>query len=431
MYERQYNWTPLCPSDPIPGSPDVLDRNAALFRTSASNVGSAITNLARLDCRDENYSEAILKIMEKADSVAASLTLVKSRYEAMEQALTHYAPRLRQAQATSLTALNNATEAARRKNEAWGRIWEAKPRTLSPDTAVRDQAVYEYNRAVSDFGHAKGDIADAKALLAQAIGVRNTAGDTAAGIVREALKDSPLNDDIWDHVGQALATIGKAIKIGAQWIWDNIDKISLVLDIVSLILLATGVGAPAGAFLLAVTKVARVVSIASKVAKGVSLLKEGYDFYSSLGAAQRTGNWSGVVSSGAELAVSLAFFGGGLAVKSTTKAAFAPGFAKATAAANSSATLQTLSTLSKGSGKAGEILGALRASDALRDTAHRMTPELMADGVEAGVSLSLDSAKEIVFDANGLNQSAAGSEKRPAIVPTDPCAARRVEVTVP
>jgi hypothetical protein len=306
MYERQYNWTPLCPSDPIPGSPDVLDRNAALFRTSASNVGSAITNLARLDCRDENYSEAILKIMEKADSVAASLTLVKSRYEAMEQALTHYAPRLRQAQATSLTALNNATEAARRKNEAWGRIWEAKPRTLSPDTAVRDQAVYEYNRAVSDFGHAKGDIADAKALLAQAIGVRNTAGDTAAGIVREALKDSPLNDDIWDHVGQALASIGKAVVTSVAWIWDHIDEISLVLDVVCLVLTLTGVGAP-------VAGIIKALSTAARVAKWVSTGKKVLEFGVGVAEWRRTGDPGLMYARGGQLALAGVSWAGGKA----------------------------------------------------------------------------------------------------------------------
>jgi len=349
MYERPYSWTPLCPSDPIPGSPDVLDRNAALFRTSAANAGNAITNLARLDCRDENYSEAILKIMEKADSVAASLTKVKVRYEAMDKALSLYAPKLREAQATSLTALNNATEAAKRKNEAWGRIWEAKPRTLSPDAAVRDQAVYDYNRAVSDFGHAKAEVASAKALLAQAIGVRNEAGDTAAAVVRDAVKESSsLNDGFWDQVGQALSTIGKAIVTSAKWVWDNIDAICMVLDAVSLILAFTGVGAPFAGAIQLVKNVARVAQWVSKAKKvievGVGVLH-----------GVRTGDWGPAITDGARLAVSVALpaalgkytkgFGlavvkGDIVTKAAAKAYYAPRlFDQAAKAADVSATL--------------------------------------------------------------------------------------------
>lgn len=410
MYERcQYDWTPLCAGDPIPGSPDVLDRSAATFRTNAANIGQAIANLARLDCREENYSVAILKIMEKADSVAISLTEVQERYRTLSTEVTGYATTLRQSQATSLRALERATEAARRKNEAWRRIAAAQPGTLSIDQAVRDQAVYDHNRAVTDLRGANGEVASARALLQAAIQERDAAAEKAASRIHEEIDSSSINDTVSDHVANVIGTIGTWVATGLKWIWDHIDTICLVLDVISLVLLATGVAAPAGAFLKGLTL---TVSALSKGAKVLQLVKKSAYFGSSIAEAQRTGQWGPVVSAGGSLAIAGVGFAGGKFLNATAAQSFAPGFAKAGAAASTTSKLQQLQALSQGSGQAGQVLSALRSARALETTARTLTPSVMGDGIEAGFGLSMDAATDLFESATGIEADNAVTGRR-------------------
>ena len=120
MYERNdRSWHPLDQSgDPIPGNPGELESNAAILRSNAGNLGRAVENLRRLRNADNTCSDTVTKIMTLADSTATTLDQVRVRYGTIADALDSYAPQLRAAQRKSLEALEAATSAIQRENEA-------------------------------------------------------------------------------------------------------------------------------------------------------------------------------------------------------------------------------------------------------------------------------------------------------------------------
>ncbi len=264
MYERtQYHWAPLeCGGDPIPGSPSALESDAAVFRSNAENLGRAIQNLRALSHDDETCSEAVSAIMAKASATACTLEQVKERFHTVAASLSHYAPVLRQSQATSLVALGRATEGARRANSARAAAGDAARRSYNVDQGIRDQAVIDYNESLSAVSAATSEVSSAKALLAQAIADRNSAGETAAAMIHQSIDNSPLNDTVGDKWAALWETISKAAVATVQWIWDNIDVICLVLDAAALVLLLTGVGAGAAVALKTVSTIAHGLAVA-------------------------------------------------------------------------------------------------------------------------------------------------------------------------
>ena len=293
MYERNgYDWGSLGTSwgsDPIPGSPEVLEGVAATYGSSAENLGRAAENLKRLRSGDQTRSEAVEKIMEKALATSGTLLQVQSRYHTISRALNAYAPELREAQRLSIEAAEAAGPAARRRATARTDNEQARWRTVTFDQGARDQALEDYHRTKSEYLAADAEVNAARAKLDAAIKKRNAAGDKAKNDIGDALKDSPLNDSIGDYLSAAWETIKKVTGAVLEWLWDHIDEICLVIDILSVILALTGVGGPVAAALQVLSKAAKVAHVLANIKQGIQLVDYGLQ-------GLRTGNWGPLVS---------------------------------------------------------------------------------------------------------------------------------------
>lgn len=289
MYERNgYDWKVLGTAwggDPIPGSPDVLVECAASFSSSAGNLGRAVDNLTRLQSTDDTCSEAVAAIMAKAVATAGTLAQVRLRYDTISQALTSYAPELREAQRMSVQAVTQATEAVRRRNAAKARNDDARLRSLTVDQAARDAAMEDYYSSKADFEYADGDVQSAKALLSQAISKRNEAGTSAKNTIKGNIDGSSLNDTVGDYLSAAWEKISTFVTDMATWIWDHIDEISLVLTIL-------------GAVFPPLAAVAAAARLLTYVKLGVNLLQ-------GVATGIRTGNWNDAIKAGITIGITL------------------------------------------------------------------------------------------------------------------------------
>lgn len=289
MYERTgYDWRSvgqLLNNDPIPGSPDELERIASGFRHQADNLGRAAGNLRLLQNRDDTCSEAVTKIMTKASDTAASLDAVRERYETISAALGGYAPELREAQRISIEAVTRATDAARRKRAAASAVEEARWRFVNVDEQVRNQAQEDYYSNKAAYEHADGDVASAQALLRQAISQRDAAGNTAQSRIKGEISSSPLNDTVLDH----LEVVARVVTKAAKWVWDHIDIICIVLDVLAVVLALTGIGAPIAGLIMVVSKAAKVAHVLAKIKSAVTL-------FGQVVTGVRTGNWGSVAA---------------------------------------------------------------------------------------------------------------------------------------
>lgn len=306
MTSRSFDWSPLGHWwDPIPGAPDALDRCAADYRGTASSLGVAASSLDKLQNSGEMSSEAVTAIMARAKETAGTLRSLQFRYEQIAKALAGYTPALRHAQAESLGALEDATEARARENRARSQAQEFQPGMLSSDCVVRDHAVTEHNRCVAQVRGAHDAISAAKERLQKAIDARNDAGDKATGVIRAVVDDSSLNDTLLDKVGAAAAFLAEKIGSVLQWVWDHLEEICLVLDGIALVLLlASAVFPPlagVAATIFAATWIAGMVKGAVETAEATT------DTVKGLVTGLTTGNWEPLTVATLSLGLSAGF----------------------------------------------------------------------------------------------------------------------------
>lgn len=239
--------------DPIPGDPDLVETKAGACRASAANIGQAADQLRKLTSRDSTISDAIRVIMAKASETATTLDVAKVRYSALSNALTPYASSLRTAQRDSEEAVSAVSAASGQIRSASTRRAAARNRLNSADETVRCQAQEDVQLADASLKSAQSSLADAKTKIQAAIASRNAAADAAASKIDMDLADSPLDDTLWDKLGDFVATAGK-------WVWEHLDEIALVLDLFAFVLALTGVGGPIAAALMLVSKVLHALS---------------------------------------------------------------------------------------------------------------------------------------------------------------------------
>lgn len=274
-----HDWSPLdCPSDPIPGDPDVVRETARQFMNTATSLGNASRNLRQLQF--DGCSEFVTKFIEKSSKLAAQLDLVRVRYEAAGPALTNYVEALSSSQATSLSALNDAAHARAVYNRqhaiAASNYNHAKAATTPHE---QQQWVEATKQAVTQRNAALADVNDAKRRLQAAIDQRDSAGDTAAGQIEQAVANSPLNDSVWDKFTEYIGKpIIDAVVTAGKWVWEHIDGIALTLTILSVALSWVPFAGP-------------VLAALACVARGLALLKAGIDLGRALMEAGRKGDW--------------------------------------------------------------------------------------------------------------------------------------------
>lgn len=263
--------------DPVAGSPEAVTEKVTQFKSTAEAIGTAAAKLRLLRSRDDTVSEAVAKIVAKADETAKILDSAQKRYAGLANGLSGYPEELRQAQATSLEGVNEGTAARKRIDQALQTRREAEKKTRRVEESERAQANQELGAAQASVNQAVQDLENAKAKIRGAIAKRDTAARAASSQVDMTLQDSSLNDSWWEKVWDFVSGVG-------QWVWEHIDEICLILDALALILALTGVGGPVAAVLKLVTTLARAAKVVAAVKTGVDIL---YGLY----VGCTTGEW--------------------------------------------------------------------------------------------------------------------------------------------
>jgi hypothetical protein len=203
MGYRPSDWTPLAPSDPVPGRPDDIRGEAGRLTQVADSIRDQITALHRVAAADKGgqlKGQYAGKISDTAGSLSDHLGRAENRYRVASGELGRWVTALETAQGESLTELSDAQQ-AQRDIEANTPHPTTSPgpsgqspsqQSASQQPAAPDPA---QQHALADAQHR---LAAAKTALAKTVGTMNDAARTHAGNIRAACQSDGLKDSTWD-----------------------------------------------------------------------------------------------------------------------------------------------------------------------------------------------------------------------------------------
>ncbi len=295
--------------DPIPGCPATVEDGAAAYQRTAQDLSSGARALSTM----VGSTEAIVMktmdaIREDADDVRAGMSELVGRYSMAHAALRDYGPALRRAQDQARAAAADAIGAKRRYGMHVEEVQAQRRAMLSFEADQRSRAVEQAQMATTRANYANAELQSAHDRIAAAIAQRDEAAERAVGLIRDgdelcALKDT-WQDRAQEVVALGLATLGAAGKAVVQGIidfgklvWEHIDTIALVLDVI-----AIGLGVAALAFPpLAV--VAAGFRFAGWGARAISTVKTAAGVARDASEGNGAGAIVGVVAIGASVAL--------------------------------------------------------------------------------------------------------------------------------
>jgi hypothetical protein len=187
---RPTDWTPLgCDSDPVPGDPGQISQEAAHLSSVARQIADQVAALRQMATGGVEVGQHAEKIRSSAGDLAGQLDKVVGRYQKVSAALTQWVPDLEQAQAQSLTALNEAEGPYQKLNTPV--VLPSGPHL----TAAQKQSVTAYHTSMNQ---AQQSLDAAKALLAKAVSFRDERASYYAGVISKAVDDG-VADSWWDR----------------------------------------------------------------------------------------------------------------------------------------------------------------------------------------------------------------------------------------
>lgn len=186
---RPTDWTPLgYGSDPVPGDPAQISQEAAHLSTVARQISDQVAALRKIAGGGVEVGKHADKIRSSSSDLADQLDKVVGRYQKVSAALTQWVPDLEQAQAQSITALNEAEAPYKKLNTA----------VILPSgshlTAQQKQDITNYHNSMNA---AQQQLDGAKALLAKAVTFRDDRASHYAGVINSATNDG-VKDSWWD-----------------------------------------------------------------------------------------------------------------------------------------------------------------------------------------------------------------------------------------
>ncbi len=258
--------------DQLEGDPAGIRDGAADMHRAGENLGNAARAVNKLvSSSDEIVSKAFDAIGEKAGIATSKLSDAGHRYRRIAEELNGFAAVLETEQANARRHAETAQEAKGRMDRAEAAYNKARVKAMTVDQDAQNSAVADAEQASSHFDSANADYSQAISSIQAAASRVAEANNKAASAIESISNVSGLEDSFLDRLCAAVkAVVDTIVKIG-KWIWDNIDTICLVLDIVSLVLMCIpGVNAAVGALKLIVT----AVNFLSKAAKAIQTTKD-------------------------------------------------------------------------------------------------------------------------------------------------------------
>lgn len=271
---RPVDWTPLATHDPVPGDPDAVVAMARRHGDLATELEAQARSLRQLSTAEGWDSDAGRVFASSAQDLAGQLDRARRRYSVVAEALSVYAPKLREAQAEADAALKQAIAAQATVDGLRPHLTGNAPAT----TLVVGQTAGQHGRQ-GQLDLAGSDLQRARNRLRAAQQSRDGAGRTAQRRIQDAISHDGLKDGLWDRIGDGLADgwHGFANWFGhnwdsftswvhehagvLKWIADKCSTIATVLSVIAIVISFIPVLNVLAPFLLAAAAALTVIAL--------------------------------------------------------------------------------------------------------------------------------------------------------------------------
>lgn len=191
-------------ADPVPGDPDVVAQGGRDYLAVADAIVGAKRKLDGIDL-DGQISEAVDQLLEKTGDVSSDIGKAEARYRAAGQALSAYAPVLRNAQDDSAGALYRASSALQASDSANSdRQYYLRLAQDETDPASQLQYTNLATRSADDADDANAALSAARAQIDSAVATRDAAAQHAISQIQDITSHDGLKDSWWDNWGKEL-----------------------------------------------------------------------------------------------------------------------------------------------------------------------------------------------------------------------------------
>ncbi|MBB1576626.1 MAG: hypothetical protein HG425_004900 [Propionibacterium sp.] len=246
----------------LKGNPEAVHSGASQMQTTGNQLNDAARAVDKLvSSTDEVTSDAFKALGEKGIVATEKLRAAGLRYQGMAKALHEFANVLEEEQQVGRRAAPQAQSALARRDHAEQQHKTAVLRAMNSDPGQQRQACEDGNRAAVAYKNADADFQTSLKQLMVAISKVKEANERAAAKIEQISDDSGLEDSWWDRCKSIFSKIWNGICKVAQWVWEHLDEICLVLEIASFVLAFVPGLAPA---LQLVSKALRVVNFLTK-----------------------------------------------------------------------------------------------------------------------------------------------------------------------
>ena len=214
-----YQWQPFgLDADPVPGDPQDITQAAAHLASVAQTTNGQVAALRKIAADETEIGQHADKIRSAALGLVGSLQTAAVRYAQVSAALSGWAPDLEEAQTLSIQALNLAEGP-----------YATISRSFAPPTAgltalAVQQDIQGHQIAVR---RAQGELDAAQAMLARAVGLRDTQAAYWAARINQASDDSLTDhESLWGDIAGGFDELVGAVA------WE-IRDVSTVLEVLA------------------------------------------------------------------------------------------------------------------------------------------------------------------------------------------------------
>lgn len=287
-------------SNELDGDPDLLDKRVAVFRRNATALDNSAKNLERIRNGSSSMkSEAFEALAGKVHEVETGIRSAAFYYSTIADAVAGFSPVLREAQRQAPGHLEAAHAAQFKKLAAHGDYETARTMARNVDPQTRQQGIDLANKASARYNNADASLTAARNALKAAADTVLAANNAAAAKVANASEKAGLKDSFWDKVAKIGKAIAQAAVAIAEFVWENLDLILVVLTVASFCIPGVGAGVMALKVLSVAIKGVTLLSKAKKIIEGVQTGWEAVSFAAS-------GDYEGAGRKALSLGVTLA-----------------------------------------------------------------------------------------------------------------------------
>ena len=258
----------------LDGEPAEIQDGAKRMTTAGNQLIDASHAVDKLvNSSDEITSDAFKAIGEKGLVATKQLRAAGMRYQGMARALQEFAGILDEEQRKARAAAQRAQGAKQRKEAARQNYENARQAARTFDKNAQKTAVDNASKAADQYKAADGDYQKEVKIIQDAARRVQEANKDACSKLVTASDNAGLDDSFFDKLKDFVSKVVNIVVEIGKWIWEHIDEICMVLDIVCFVLaFVPGLNLAAGV-VKALTTLARVANTVSKAAKFVQTVK--------------------------------------------------------------------------------------------------------------------------------------------------------------